>query len=168
MSATAWFTSEIRGRHVLIGLIAFFGLVFLANGVFVYYALTTFGGGEKGSPYRSGLRYNETLAEAARAAERGFEGRVSYDPKTTILALALRDRNGEPVSGLHLAATVGRPTTDREDLSATFREIRGGDYVAELTLAPGQWVVELRSNELSREGDATYRLKQRVFVPEGP
>ena len=98
MSATAWFTSEIRGRHVLIGLLAFFGLIFLANGVFVYYALTTFGGGEKGSPYRSGLRYNETLAEAARAAERGFEGRVSYDPKTTRLALALRDRNGPSTS----------------------------------------------------------------------
>ena len=73
MSGTAWFANEIRGRHVLIGMIAFFGLIFLANGIFLYYALTTFGGGEKGSPYRSGLRYNETLAEAARAAELGWK-----------------------------------------------------------------------------------------------
>ena len=81
MSGTTWFANEIRGRHVLIGMIAFFGLIFLANGIFLYYALTTFGGGEKGSPYRSGLRYNETLAEAARAAERGLEGRLSYDAR---------------------------------------------------------------------------------------
>jgi nitrogen fixation protein FixH len=69
---------------------------------------------------------------------------------------------------LHIAANVGRAATDREDRAATFREIEGGLYVAELTLAPGQWVVQLHSNELSREGDPTYRLKQRVFVPEAP
>ena len=168
MSGTAWFSNEIRGRHVLIGMVAFFGLIFLANGIFLYYALTTFGGGEKGSPYRSGLRYNETLAEAARAAERGLEGRLSYDAQAGMLSLALRDKSGEPVAGLHLAASIGRPATDREDLSAKFREVESGRYAAELTLAPGQWVVELHSNELSREGDPTYRLKQRVMVPEAP
>ena len=79
MSGTAWFANEIRGRHVLIGMIAFFGLIFLANGIFLYYALTTFGGGDTGSPYRSGLHYNETLAEAARAAERGWKAELTYD-----------------------------------------------------------------------------------------
>ena len=79
MSGTAWFANEIRGRHVLIGMIAFFGLIFLANGIFLYYALTTFGGGEKGSPYRSGLRYNETLAEAARAAGLGLNAGHDLD-----------------------------------------------------------------------------------------
>ena len=69
---------------------------------------------------------------------------------------------------MHFDANVGRPATDREDLSAKFREVEGGFYAAELTLAPGQWVVELHSDELSREGDPTYRLKQRVIVPEAP
>jgi nitrogen fixation protein FixH len=168
MTGTAWFANEIKGRHVLIGLVAFFGVIFFANGVFLYYAVSTFGGGEKGSPYRSGLRYNETLAEAARAAERGWEGQLSYDLQSGRLALKLSDKGGEPVAGLHFTANVGRPATDREDMSATFREIQGGRYVAELNLAPGQWVVELNSNELSREGDPSYRLKQRVFVPEAP
>ena len=166
MSGTAWFANDIRGRHVLIGMIAFFGLIFLANGIFLYYALTTFGGGEKGSPYRSGLRYNETLAEAARAAELGWKADLAYDAKSGRLAFSLRDKSGEPVAGLHFDANVGRPATDREDLSAKFREVEGGFYAAELTLAPGQWVVELHSDELSREGDPTYRLKQRVIVPE--
>lgn len=168
MNGTAWLANEIRGSHVLIGLVVFFGLIFLANGIFLYYAITTFGGGEKGSPYRSGLRYNETLAEAARAAERGLEGGLSYDAQAGRLSLDLRDKSGEPVAGLHLAASIGRPATNREDLSATFREIQGGSYVAEVTLAPGQWVIQLHSNELSREGDPTYRLKQRVIVPEAP
>jgi len=168
MSGTTWFANEIRGRHVLIGLIAFFGLIFLANGIFLYYALTTFGGGEKGSPYRSGLHYNETLAEAARAAERGLSAGLAYNAKSGRFTFNLRDRSGAPVTGLHFDANVGRPATDREDRSAKFREIGSGVYAAELTLAPGQWVVELRSDELSREGDPTYRLKQRVIVPEVP
>lgn len=168
MTGTAWFANEIRGRHVLIGLIVFFGLIFFVNGIFLYYAVTTFGGGDKASPYRSGLRYNDTLAEAERAAERGWQGVLAYDAKSGRLLLELRDRSGERVAGLHLAGTVGRPATDRQDLSAEFREIEGGRYVAELKLAPGQWVVELHSNELSRAGDPTYRLKQRVFVPEAP
>ena len=168
MNGTAWFANEIRGRHVLIGMIAFFGLIFLANGIFLYYALTTFGGGDTSNPYRKGLHYNDTLAEAARDAERGWSAELAYDAKAGRLAFSLRDKSGEPVAGLHLDANVGRPATDREDLSAKFREIESGFYVAELSLAPGQWVVQLHSNALSREGDPTYRLKQRVFVPEAP
>ena len=76
MNGTAWFANEIRGRHVLIGFIVFFGLIFLVNGVFLYYALTTFGGGETSNPYRKGLHYNETLAEAARAGRARLEGRA--------------------------------------------------------------------------------------------
>jgi nitrogen fixation protein FixH len=168
MNGTAWFANEIQGRHVLIGMIAFFGLIFLANGIFLYYALTTFGGGDTSNPYRKGLHYNDTLAEAARDAERGWSAELAYDAAAGRLTFNLRDKSGEPVAGLHIAANVGRPTTDREDLSASFREVEGGFYIAELTLAPGQWVVQLHSNELSREGDPTYRLKRRVFVSEAP
>jgi nitrogen fixation protein FixH len=168
MSDTAWFADGLRGRHVLFGLVAFFGLIFLVNGVFVYYALSTFGGGDKSDPYRKGLHYNDTLAEAAREAERAWRAELAYDVKADRLALKLRDKSGEPVAGLHLGANVGRAATDKEDRVTTFHEIEGGSYVAEMTLAPGQWVVQLYSSELTREGDPTYRLKQRVFVQEPP
>jgi nitrogen fixation protein FixH len=166
MDGTAWFANEIKGRHVLLGLVAFFGLIFFVNGIFLYCAVTTFGGGEKGSPYRSGLRYNETIAEAARDAERGWQSALAYDAKAARLALDLRDKHGQPIVGLHLAGTIGRPATDREDIPATLRELDSGVYGTEVKLAPGQWIVLLQSNELSREGDPTYRLKRRVVVQE--
>jgi nitrogen fixation protein FixH len=168
MSETAWLGDGLRGRHVLLGLVAFFGLIFLVNGVFVYYALTTFGGGDTSDPYRKGLHYNDTLAEAEQDAERGWQSELRYDARANRLGLQLSDRGGEPVAGLHLAANIGRPATDREDRSATFREIEGGKYVADLKLAPGQWIVQLQANELSRTGDPVFRLKQRVLVPEAP
>lgn len=168
MSETMWFADGLRGRHVLLGLIAFFGLIFLVNGIFIYYALTTFGGGDTSDPYRKGLHYNDTLAEAAREAEQGWNARLTYGATPGRLALSLTDKDGYPVSGLHFSGTVSRPATDREDMSANFHEAEPGSYTAEMRLAPGQWVVQLQSNELSRAGDPAYRLKQRVFVPEMP
>ena len=67
-----WLAKGIEGRHVLIGLVAFFGVMLVANGIFVYYALETFAGGDTSDPYRKGMHYNETLAEAARQDERGW------------------------------------------------------------------------------------------------
>ena len=52
--APKWFPKGIAGRHVLSALIAFFGVMFIANGFLVYYAVSTFSGGERPNPYRSG------------------------------------------------------------------------------------------------------------------
>jgi nitrogen fixation protein FixH len=168
MSETAWFADGLRGRHVLLGLIAFFGLIFLVNGIFAYYAITTFGGGDTSNPYQKGLDYNDRVEEAARDAELGWQAQLTYGAASGRLAFSLTDRDGHPVSGLHFSGTIGRPATDREDLSAKFNEAERGGYAAMVRLAPGQWIVQLHSDELSRAGDPVFRLKQRVFVPEAP
>ncbi len=127
-----WFADGIKGRHVLIGFLAFFGVIFLANGIFLYYALTTFGGGETTDPYRKGLHYNETIAEAARSDERGWREQLIYTAGSRRLSLSVSDNQGLPVSGLHIDAHIGRPVTDREDTSIKFKEIAAGSYEAEL------------------------------------
>ena len=166
MSETAWFADGLRGRHVLLGLVGFFGLIFLVNGIFAYYAITTFGGGDTSDPYRKGLNYNDTVAEAAQDAERGWQAQLSNGAAPGRLVFSLTDRDGRPVSGLHFNGTISRPATDREDLTANFNETESGGYAATVRLAPGQWIVQLHSDELSLAGDPVFRLKQRVFVPE--
>lgn len=168
MSETVWFAKGIEGRHVLIGFIVFFGVIFLANGIFVYYALGTFGGGDTSDPYRKGLHYNDTLAEAARQAGQGWKEELVYRSDTGKLTLSLSDKAGQPVSGLHIDAIVGRAATDRQDVSLKLGEAQAGNYGAALRLAPGQWVVQLQSEDLSRDGEPTYRLKQRIMVPASP
>ena len=64
MSKRVWLANGIEGRHVLMGLIAFFGVMLLANGIFVYFAVATFSGGDTSNAYRKGLNYNDTLAAA--------------------------------------------------------------------------------------------------------
>ena len=87
MSDTAWFADGLRGRHVLLGLVGFFGLIFLVNGIFAYYAIATFGGGDTSDPYRKGLNYNETVAEAARDAELGWKAQLTYGTASGSLML---------------------------------------------------------------------------------
>jgi nitrogen fixation protein FixH len=158
----------IEGRHVLLALLGFFGAILIVNGVFLYYALATFGGGDTGSPYQKGLRYNQTIAEAALLAERGWSSGLAYDRGSGRISLQLRDRQDQPVRGLSIGGSAGRPTTDRQDVRFEFEEAEPGTYVAMLDLGSGQWVVQLRSAELSRGAAPAYRLKQRLFVGAAP
>ena len=63
----------IAGRHVLWGLIGFFGVIFAVNAIFVYAAEETFSGGDTSDPYRKGLDYNASARAAERQAERGWQ-----------------------------------------------------------------------------------------------
>lgn len=51
----------IDGRHVLLGLVAFFGVMFVVNAIFVYFAVATFSGGDTSNPYQKGLHYDQML-----------------------------------------------------------------------------------------------------------
>jgi nitrogen fixation protein FixH len=158
----------IQGRHVLLALLGFFGAILIVNGVFLYYAVATFGGGDTSSPYQKGLRYNQTIAEDALLAERGWSSGLAYDRNAGRISLQLRDRQDQPVRGLRLDGSAGRPATDRHDVRFAFDEAEPGTYVAALDLGPGQWVVQLRSEDLSRGGAPAYRLKQRLFIEAAP
>ena len=63
----------LTGRHVLMMLIAFFGVIFAVNGVFLYAAISTFDGTDTSSAYQKGIDYNTTIAESEEQARRADE-----------------------------------------------------------------------------------------------
>jgi nitrogen fixation protein FixH len=166
MTARTWFANGIEGRHVLAGLIGFFGVMVLANAVFVYFAVATFSGGDTSKPYQKGLDYNQTIAADARQAERGWRSEIGYDDKTGVLKLSFHDKTGAPVTGLHVSAKLSRPATDREDRRVVLQEASEGVYAGAADLAPGLWVISVASRETGRT--SAYRLKRRLFVAEKP
>lgn len=158
---------SFRGRHALLALAVFFGVMFVVNGIMVYYAVTTFSGGDRPNPYRSGLNYNETIAENARQAALGWDAKASYDLEAGKLAVRVTDDSKAPVSGLKLAGTVVRPTVDSDDRAVTFKEWPEGVYVADIVLEPGNWVLQAETGISSKDA-SVYRLKQRLIVSTGP
>lgn len=165
MRTESWFANGIEGRHVLMGLVVFFGVMFVANGLLVYYALGTFSGGDRPDPYRSGLNYNETIAAAERQASLGWQTSAAYDAGAERLTLRFVDKGAVPVTGLMLEATLTRPATNRDDRTVRFEEIAPGVYASDVTLDAGRWVLSVAAS--AREGGRPlHRLKQRLFVEE--
>ena len=63
---------ELKGWHVLLIMLAFFGVMFSGNGVFLFHAITSFPGEDVKKSYVQGLSFNDTLADRAAQAELGW------------------------------------------------------------------------------------------------
>jgi nitrogen fixation protein FixH len=149
----------ITGRHVLIGMVAFFGVVIGVNLVFAYFAVDSWTGLTAKDTYRKGLNYNETLDDAQRQAELGWTSAVAYSGGS--LRVTLREADGAPISDARVEALVRRPTHEGMDRTVTLMADPGGDFFIPFEFpAPGQWDVDLTVTR----GDLRYRMIHRIQV----
>ncbi len=150
---------RLTGRHVLFGFILFFALVIGANLIFVWVALTTFSGTTSDRAYVEGLDYNAQLAAAAAQQARGWQGDILLDGER--LALQLADREGRPVTGLQLTATLGRPATRGFDRVLPLVEVAPGLYAAAVALEAGRWQVTIVGDDPA--GGRAFRSDARLW-----
>jgi len=165
MNSARVLPKRLEGRHVLMGLGVFFGVMFAANGVFLYYAVGTFNGFETRDAYRRGLEYNTRIASDAAQAQLGWQPDVRYDAGSQSLVLHVHDQAQRPLAGLGIRGEIRRPATDSEDRNVVLTEVAPGQYETSIDLDPGQWVLIA---SLSRSGGehVSYRFKQRLWVRE--
>jgi nitrogen fixation protein FixH len=155
----------ITGRHVLLAMIAFFGIVFAVNGVFLYTALSTHTGVVANEPYRKGLAYNERIEADIRQQALGWQADIAVPEKAGDVSVKLIDREGRPLTGLGLSGRIGRPSTGDMDRPLSFKDSGGGTYVAALdALQEGAWVIDLQASELKSSGeDVVWRMRKRLW-----
>lgn len=157
---------EITGRQVLLGCIAFFGVVFAANGYFIFSALSTNTGVVANEPYRKGLKYNERIKAFEAQQELGWSDKLVLSPAGDRLTMEVRDRSGSAVGGLVVKATIGRPATDREDVAVELSETATGHYEGVLPQrAPGAYVASVEvSGPEQGVSSVLYRAKERLWL----
>lgn len=131
---------RIKGWHVLVGFIAFFGVIIALDAYFMVLAYSSFPGQSSANPYETGLRFNRELDMRAREAALGWGVRAELAPDGAIL-LTVQDRRGAPLKGLQVTASLVRPATESGRLSATFTEVAPGHYRAPAPAAKGGWDV---------------------------
>jgi nitrogen fixation protein FixH len=156
----------LNGRHVLIAVLTFFGVVIAVNGIFIALSLWSWSGLSTDDAYQRGLAYNETLAEAE--AQRALDWRAQAVLTPAVnggarLTVAFTDRAGAPVEGLTVSGDLRRPV--RDDLDRTVALVRDGPgrYAADMEqLMSGQWDVRLRAASPS---GATFVLEDRLWLP---
>jgi len=159
--------ARIEGRHVLFALFAFFGVMFLVNGIFLYYAVGTFNGFETTDAYRKGLHYNERIASDTAQTQKGWQPVVRYEGNKQELIVEMRDRRGRGVSGLAISGEIRRPVTDNEDRAVMLYEIAPARYAAPLKLNAGQWIFSARISRPGTPDVIASRFKKRLQVKEG-
>lgn len=136
---------RITGRHVLWGMIGFFGVIFAVNGTFLYVALMTWTGADVDNAYVRGIAYNRVLeaAEAQRAL--GWTvvvDSLTADAGTADLTLSYKDAEGAPMSGLSVDARFRHPVQRAYDRTVTLSDRGSGLYGAVLALpSAGLWDV---------------------------
>ena len=156
---------RLTGKHILLILLGFFAVVAIVNAAFIYFAISTGPGEEKGASYEVGLRYNNILAEerTQNALQWNHQLQIMQGSR---LRVAITKSEGTPVAGLAVAGSFGRPAADSADRTLAFKEIDAGVYEADLgQISPGSWVLTFTA-EKSRAGSepATYRVKERLWL----
>ncbi len=152
---------RLTGRHVLFALIAFFGVMLVANAAFVTFAVRSFPGESEKKSYFQGLNYNETLAARATQNTLGWQV-VVRRVEPSIVEIALYDIEETGVAGLAISGDIRRPTHSGGDQQLVFEEIAHGVYQATTTtLSDGAWDLsgiakDLRGNQ--------FEFHARVFV----
>ena len=142
----------ITGRTVLLIAVSAFGVVIAANMALVVAATGSFPGLIVKNSYVASQDW-DARTEAQRAL--GWQARVGHAGGR----LAVRiEADGAPVTGLAVAALVGRPATDAEDRRIALVET-AGSYAAPVDLDPGLWRVALEATDgEGRRFDATASL----------
>lgn len=139
---------ELKGVHVLLAMLAFFGAVIAVNVAFAVAAIGSFPGEDVRRSYTQGLDYNATLAERRAQQARGWRASAGLRQATdgAELEVTMRDAMGAPLDGLDLDGVLRWPSAERFDHDLHFAPLGEGRYAAPLgSLHEGRWILRARA-----------------------
>ena len=155
---------EVKGWHVLVVLLGFFGVTIGVNAYFVMVALQTAPGEYQKKSYLQGLRYNEIIAAREAQSAVGWtaelETRNRHDGVFELTVL-MKDKSGSPLSGLTVTGNLRRPARSEQDHALTFELSGEGRYAVRVPgVAGGQWLLDFDANG----GAAPFHAEKTLWV----
>jgi nitrogen fixation protein FixH len=127
---------RFTGRHMLIIMLVFFGVIFAVNFTMVYFAISSWTGLVVKNAYVASQQFNASTA-ALKAAAAGVNASVAYDKP--IFKITFTDDKGIALAARNVSVTLGRPSHERDDQTVVLRPVAGGFYTARIVLKNGQW-----------------------------
>lgn len=153
---------EFTGRHMLMIMLAFFGVIIAVNFVMARFAVTSWTGLVVENSYVASQQFNEKMI-AVRA-----QNDLGWVPKLDIAAgkitFTLADRVGNPVKMTGGKATFQHPSFEAADWSAVLVSSGDGQLSASSAVSPGIWVVNV---EVDGGLAVPYRHSERVLIKDG-
>lgn len=146
---------EFTGRHMLLIMVAAFGVIIGVNLTMAYNAVSTFPGLEVKNSYVASQQF-----DANRDAQLSLGWDVTATVQDDMLHLAILDEAGAPVQAELKSATLGRATHVRDDFTPAFFWT-GKDYAAPVELTGGNWNLRL---EAAAQDGTTFQQRIVIYV----
>lgn len=157
---------ELKGWHVLVMILAFFGVTIGVNSIFVSYALSTFAGEDVKQPYQKGLEYNDKLASKQAQAALGWQATIAARREKngeSVFVVRLVNTENQPLSALDVDLQLRHPANAYLDRSLKLMPLGDGVYEARVAdLKRGQWDV-MASTQSSEK--VAFQATRRVVLP---
>ena len=151
---------------VLVGLLAFFGVITAVNGVFVYFAMDSWPGLTTERTYEQGLAHDQFLAEAESQAQRGWHSDLTVAPLAEgngqRVTARITGKDGGALESLTITIDLSRPVGDEISVTAVLNHQGGGLYQLDVALPhPDRWRAEITAQDVD---NAPYRMVYDVMV----
>lgn len=140
----------LKGWHVLVALVAFFGADIAINTAYIVSAYQTFPGETSVTPYEDGLAYDSALQQLHDQEVRGWRIAADAAPSGQVQVRAL-DKAGAPLRGLKVTAELIRPATETGKRALAFHEVSPGVYAAAAGPLDGGWDLDLTLTDAKGE-----------------
>jgi nitrogen fixation protein FixH len=153
----------LTGRHVLIGLLLFFGFVTVVNIVMITAAISTFGGLKTRSSYQAGIEFSAQVQRAQDQEALGWtvDVEIDGDADIRVFTVQVRDSSDSPMANLNATMTLEHPADERRDHLVALSESAAGIYTGEVSIPAGAWSLQLN---LYRGETLTFRSENRVYM----
>jgi len=163
---------KLTGKHVLLMICAFFGVIFIVNAIMFYWAFGTFRGEDTERSYRQGLAYNQTIEKRAVQIASGWRADITINPDYTI-NLRITDHEGETVRGLAVKGLLKHPAETDLDVKLKFAQAADGSYLARLGKAQfgagdgKQWRILTTAREATQKpGGTSFNTNNEIWLKQ--
>jgi len=132
---------EFTGRHMLMIMVAFFGVIITVNLTMATLASRSWTGLVVKNGYVESQKFNAKLSESRAQAALNWKGVVSHS--NTGIRFELHQDDGKPLVADKVTVTLRRPATEVLDQIIILKPLESGKFAGDINLGTGAWTAEI-------------------------
>jgi len=159
---TAGHQREFTGFHLLLIMVAFFGVVVAVNITLAVFANRTWTGLVVPNTYVASQEFNERTERGRHQLSLGWQPVLRFENGR--LSYGLTDKSGSVIPLDRVQVLLHRPVSGLQDTVLVLERQPDGSYATDVALGDGAWIIEV---EAEAGLEFPYRDVRRIHIREG-
>lgn len=162
MSAKVDNGRPFTGKHMIMVMVAFFGVIIGVNLLMAYYANSTWSGLVVPNSYVASQEFNKTVSDVKEQDARGWKDKLAASAGQ--ITFRMNEANGVPVTLSSVKMVFRRPVTDTADMNIDLAVGPNSVWSASHALDDGVWIAEI---DVTSPNNKPWRDTKRFTVKGG-